>query len=120
MKVFVSDPTRTILDMLSDPFFGGGIRSTHDMFINYLRSDNKDLALLIEYSSKLRNGAVFKRLGFLLELIAPEETEVIDKCRSKLTAGNTKLDPNLNNQKLITSWRLWVPENWKGMFQVDQ
>jgi predicted transcriptional regulator of viral defense system len=31
----VSDPTRTILDMLSDPVFGGGIRSVKDMFIHY-------------------------------------------------------------------------------------
>ena len=25
-----------------------------------------------------------------------------------------------HNKRLITSWRLWVPENWKGMFQVDR
>ncbi len=119
VKVSVSDPTRTILDMLSDPVLGGGIRSTRDMFTNYLRSENKNMGLLIEYSVKLGNGAVLKRLGFLLELVAPDETEVIEQCRAMLTAGNTKLDPNLNNVRLITSWRLWVPENWKRMFQVD-
>jgi len=113
VKVFISDPTRTILDILNDPVLGGGIRSTRDMFINYIRSENKNLELLIEYSERLGNGAVFKRLGFLLELVALDETAVIDQCRSKLTAGNAKLDPNLNNERLITRWRLWVPENWK-------
>jgi predicted transcriptional regulator of viral defense system len=119
VKIPVSDPTRTILDMLSDPVLGGGIRSVKDMFINYLRSENKNLEQLIEYAQRLGNGAVFKRLGFLLEMIASDETETIDKCRLRLTAGNTKLDPKLSNDKLITRWRLWVPENWKRLKQVD-
>jgi len=113
VKIPVSDPTRTVLDMLSDPFFGGGIRSTKDMFVNYLRSENKNLDLLIEYAERLGNGAVFKRLGFIMEMIAPDETQIMDQCRLRLTTGNTKLDPKLSNEKLITRWRLWVPENWK-------
>jgi len=70
VKILVSDPARTLLDMLVDPFFGGGIRSVKDMLINFLQSKNKNLDLLIEYSEKLGNGAVFKRLGFLLEKTA--------------------------------------------------
>jgi len=54
-----------------------------------------------------------------LEKIAPDETETIDQCRARLTAGNTKLDPKLSNEKLVTRWRLWVPENWKQMTQND-
>ncbi len=119
VKVSVSDPTRTILDMLSNPVLGGGIRSTKDMFTNYLRSENKNLELLIEYAERLGNGAVFKRLGFLLEKIAPDEIETLKQCRVRLTAGNTKLDPKLNNRKLVTRWRLWVPENWKRLKPVD-
>jgi predicted transcriptional regulator of viral defense system len=105
--------------MLSNPVLGGGIRSTKDMFINYLRSENRNLELLIEYAERLENGAVFKRLGFLLEKISPDETETIDQCRLRLTAGNAKLDPRLSNEKLVTRWRLLVPENWKRLKQVD-
>ncbi|MFH2092727.1 MAG: type IV toxin-antitoxin system AbiEi family antitoxin [Pseudomonadota bacterium] len=119
VKIYVSDPTRTILDMLAAPFLGGGIRSVKDMLGNYLGSENKNLEQLIEYSEKLGNGAVFKRLGFLLEKIAPDETKAIDECYKRLTAGNAKLDPKLNNIKLITRWRLWVPEKWKRMEPVD-
>lgn len=119
VKVFVSNPSRTVLDILAEPSFGGGIRSTKDILINYLRSGHKDLDLLIEYAADLGNGAVFKRLGFLMEITAPNEIEAIDKCRSRLSEGNTKLDPNLNNNRLVTRWRLWVPENWKRMIQVD-
>ena len=119
VKVSVSDPTRTILDMLVDPVFVGGIRSVTDMLGNYLSSENKNLDQLIEYGERLGNGAVFKRLGFLLERKAPDEAKAIEKCYKRLTAGNAKLDPKLNNIRLITRWRLWVPENWKRMEPLD-
>lgn len=112
VKVSVSDPSRTILDMLDDPGLGGGIRSVDDIFSNYLRSEKKDLRLLIEYAKRLGNGAIYKRLGFLLERLAPEEQEAINQCRSKLTSGNSKLDPKLKSDKLNTRWKLWVTQNW--------
>jgi predicted transcriptional regulator of viral defense system len=112
VKVSVSDPSRTILDMLIDPKLGGGIRSTTDMFLNYLKSENKNIELLIEYAKRLNNGAVFKRLGFLLEKYAPDQKVAIDECRSQLTKGYIKLDPALKAERLITRWRLWVPESW--------
>jgi len=119
VKISVSDPTRTILDIVVDPILGGGIRSVKDMLENYLRSENKNLDQLIEYGERLGNGAVFKRLGFLLEKTAPDETKTIEECYKRLSAGNAKLDPKLNNIKLITRWRLWVPEKWKRMNPVD-
>jgi len=112
VKVLVSDPARTIVDMLSDPGLGGGIRSVSDMFTNYLKSENKDVELLLKYAKQLGNGAVFKRLGFMLERFAPSEKDAIAKCLSELTKGNTKLDSKLAADKLITRWRLWIPESW--------
>lgn len=112
VKISVSDPSRTILDMLDDPRLGGGIRSVADMFSNYLKSENKDLKLLIEYAKRLGNGAVFKRLGFLLERFASDQISFINDCKSQLTTGNVKLDPALESDRLITRWRLWVPESW--------
>jgi predicted transcriptional regulator of viral defense system len=112
IKVLVSDPTRTILDFLIEPKTGGGIRHVIDMFINYLKSEHKNLDLLLEYAQKLNNGAIFKRLGFLLERYAPEEKKVIENCKKYLTTGNIKLDPSLESERLITRWRLWIPEEW--------
>ena len=114
VKVSVSDPSRTIVDMLADPLLGGGIRSTADILNVYLRSENKDTKLLTEYAGRLGNGAVFKRLGFLLERSNADEQEVIAGCLSKLTKGRAKLDPRLGADKLVTRWRLWVPNNWKA------
>ncbi len=112
IKVKVSDPTRTVLDMINNPQLGGGLRSTCDMFRNYLSSDKKDLGLLMEYGDQLGNGAVYKRLGFLLEKYAENEQAFIELCRERLTKGNAKLDPALRADRLVTRWRLWVPERW--------
>jgi predicted transcriptional regulator of viral defense system len=119
VKVSVSDPSRTILDVLNDPLLGGGLRSATDFLVNYLKSDNHDLDLLMDYAERLGNGAVFKRMGFLLERLAPEEREVIDACRVRITTGNASLDPALASDKLVTRWRLWVPEGWAEEKTVD-
>lgn len=112
VKVLVSDPTRTIIDMLTDPKLGGGIRPTVDIFQTYLKSENKNIQLLIDYAKRLGNGAVFKRLGFLLERFAPDQEGAINECKVQLTKGNVKLDPSLTADRLITRWRLWLPESW--------
>jgi len=114
VKGSVSDPGRTMLDMLSDPQLGGGIRSVQDMFKNYLASDSKNLGQLLEYAERLGNGAVFKRLGFLLEANASQETEAIEKCQHHLTMGNARIDPKMPAEALVMRWRLWVPRDWKA------
>jgi predicted transcriptional regulator of viral defense system len=82
------------------------------MLGNYLGSENGNLDLLIEYAERLENGAVFKRLGFLLEEVAPENGLLIDACRDRITTGNAKLDPKLSADRLMTRWRLWLPQDW--------
>lgn len=112
VKVNVSDQTRTVLDMLNDPSLGGGIRPTVDVFKSYLKSEQKDTGLLISYADLLGNGAVFKRMGFLVERIAKDEKNLIEACRSRLTTGNAKLDPSLPVDRLATAWKLWLPAAW--------
>lgn len=113
VRVNVSDPSRTLVDLLADPALGGGLRSTMDMLRTYLDSKEfKNLKLLLEYAAQLENGAVFKRLGYLLERYASAETEAIAFCRARLSQGNAKLDPALPAKKLATAWRLWLPEGW--------
>jgi predicted transcriptional regulator of viral defense system len=112
VKVLVSDPTRTILDMLAEPRLGGGTRSVNDMLLNYLRSEAKNLDLLIGYADQLGNGAVFKRLGFLLERHAPNEQGTIEQCGQRLTKGNARIDPKQPAERLVSRWQLWVPESW--------
>lgn len=114
-RVSVSDPSRTIIDLLSDPSLGGGLRSSVDMLQNYLASkEHGDVAQLVTYAETLGVGAVFKRLGYLLTKFAPEERAAIERCAKLLTMGNAKLDPALPANKLMTAWRLWLPEGWSA------
>src|SRR5690606_28131491 len=66
-KVAISDPTRTIVDAFNDPAVVGGIRMTSDVFDRYIKSDHRDWDLLFRYSRQMKNTAIFKRMGFVLE-----------------------------------------------------
>jgi predicted transcriptional regulator of viral defense system len=109
VRVQVSDPARTLVDMLADPSFAGGIRNVDDMLTALLRDHPTDAPKLIEYAKRFTNGAIFKRLGFLIESRHPEHGDLIDACRAGLSAGYVKLDPKLPSERLVTAWRLWVP-----------
>lgn len=108
-QVQISDPSRTILDFLVDPNLGGGIDSIADMFIKYLKSKHKNIELLFEYGKRLRSGVVLKRLGFLLEHYEPCERGTIALCKILMSTCAVKLDPQLDADKLVTRWGLWVP-----------
>lgn len=119
VKVFVSDPSRTVLDMLNDPLLGGGARPTENVLADYLRPEVRDLPRLIDYAKRLGNGAVFKRLGFFLERMAPGEREAIAACRENMSGGTARLVPSYPADRLVTRWRLWVPDSWKEGKAVD-
>ncbi|MGE3318421.1 MAG: type IV toxin-antitoxin system AbiEi family antitoxin domain-containing protein [Candidatus Berkiella sp.] len=113
VKVQISDPTRTILDMVLFPQFCGGIRFVMDVIQSYFQSKHKDIDLLIKYLEKAQNGAAIKRLGFIIEKYYPDEEKLINYCLQNLTQGYIRISPNLESPRLIRRWRLWVPENFK-------
>ncbi len=112
VKVQVSDVHRTVVDMLDDPRVGGGIRHVSTCLKNYLASKQADVPKLIKYADRLGNGAVFKRMGFILSQMDADE-ELLESCRSRLTTGNAKLDPALPCRRLVKKWRLWIPKTWE-------
>ncbi len=93
VRVEVADPSLTVVDMLDDPRLGPGIREASRTLANYLRSDRRDDAALMRYADTRGNGAVFKRLGLLVERLAPGEAGLLTACRARLTQGYAKLDP---------------------------
>jgi predicted transcriptional regulator of viral defense system len=110
-QVAIADKHRTIVDMLADPATGGGIRHVDHCLQNYLRDPEASADTLIRYAEKLGNGAVFKRLGFLVSQQAGNERLAL-ACRERLTQGNAKLDPALPSKRLVKAWRLWIPKTW--------
>lgn len=111
-RVNVSDPARTLVDMLAAPAMGGGIDHVADCLAALHKRAPRDSALLLTYAEQFGNGAVFKRLGFLAETTL-HDAELAEACRARLTQGYAQLDPDLSCPRLITAWRLWVPERWK-------
>jgi predicted transcriptional regulator of viral defense system len=112
IKVYISNPSRTIIDFLMDPQLGGGIQNVKDMLVKYLRSEHKNVGLLLDYAKRLGNGAVIKRLGFLLEQCQSGEFNIIALCKLLKMTGNIKLDPKLGADKLVTRWCIWIPTGW--------
>ena len=109
VKMKVSDPAKTIIDLLNDPIFGGGMRLVVDFFKEYLRSEHKSLKLLIEYADKMNNRTIFKRLGFLIESLAPNETDFINECKNKISKGRSQFDPSIKGKIFISKWSLLIP-----------
>lgn len=111
-RIPISDPHRTILDMLARPATGAGVRHVADCLAAYLDSERADLRKLIDYAERLDNGAVFKRLGFLLEHNETADARAITACQQHMSTGNAQLDPGLRGDALVKRWRLWVPPAW--------
>jgi predicted transcriptional regulator of viral defense system len=111
-KVSISDPARTLIDMIAAPEIGGGIDHVADCLSAYLSSKSGNRDLLIRYAEQFANGAVFKRLGFLAAT-RMHDARLADACRTHLTKGYARLDRAIPSPKLSTTWRLWVPANWK-------
>jgi len=112
VKVAISDPARTLVDMMAMPEVGGGIDHVTDCLSTYFRGKTADRELLLRYAEQFDNGAIFKRLGFLADTRLRDK-KLADECRSRLTQGYARLDPAVSSRKLITAWRLWVPPGWK-------
>lgn len=93
--VQVSDPTHTVVDMLDNPKWGGGMRHIAQMISAYMTSEYKDEALLLNYLERVGNAAASKRLGYLLEARMDSHSSLIERLRPFITAGYTRLDPTV-------------------------
>lgn len=114
VKILVSDPSKTIVDLLDDPRIVGGMRVVQDIFLEYKESTYLNLEKIIEYSGKMKNKTIFKRFGFLMESI--ELYDMIKKydLQNKISAGYSLFDPGIKNDAVVRKWNLKVPSAWKN------
>lgn len=61
-KVLISDPHKTIIDMMYNPKLGGGLHHTMKCFSAYIESEHFDPDKLADYAEKMSNGVIYKRL----------------------------------------------------------
>lgn len=108
--VEIADPSRTLIDILDLPRFGGGGRHTVDIVSQYWHADIHNPDLLLEYALRYKRGAVLKRLGFLAEKFnAPVSKEWLQSCQNKISKGISYLDPDgPKSGNIISKWNLRI------------
>ncbi len=110
-KIQVSDPQKTILDIINEPYLGAGLQHTIDSLLEFKKiyGNQKGVETLLSHAKHLNNGALFKKLGFLSEKL-DFDPSFVDECAANLTTGYAYLDKTSKDNRLITKWRLWVPK----------
>lgn len=103
----VSDPSRTLVDILDDPGIGGGIKHVQEVLRTYFDSQHRNDTLLLDYVKRLGNRSVFKRLGHLLEASHIHAPDVVAQCLHEKSSGLTLLDPTVHaSGKILKRWNL--------------
>jgi len=119
-KIRVSDLERTVIEGLRQSEYCGGFSEVAKGF--WMRRQDMDVKKLVEYALMLDIGAVYRRLGYLLELFETEETDQLELLHKKLTATYVLLDPMLPAEgKFIAGWRLRLnvsPEEIKAIIRT--
>ncbi len=91
-RVWIADPARTVTEILDDPRLGGGIRQAVEVVAAYL--NEHDWRALVDCGDRLGNRAVFKRLGYLVEMAGLGKPGLVARCRDRVSAGISLLDPS--------------------------
>jgi len=106
-RINISDPSRTMVDILDDPKWGGGMRHVIQIINNYLDSEHLDGDLLMDYITRIGNSSPAKRLGFILEMRRREKKELLDKLMPLITTGYVLLDPTIpSTGPYISRWKV--------------
>ncbi len=109
VAVNVSDPHRTVIDVLDVPASAGGILHASDVVEAYLEGEYGDPAKLLQYGERLGRGTVFKRLGYLAERAGLAGDHFLEACRSRITKGVSRLDPDGPMKgRIVSRWNLRV------------
>ncbi|HSS79251.1 MAG TPA: type IV toxin-antitoxin system AbiEi family antitoxin [Thermoanaerobaculia bacterium] len=108
-QIEVSDPSRTMVDLLDDPALGGGIRHVAEIVTAYFGGEHRDDRCLQEYATRLGNRTVWKRLGYLLESLIIDAPELSQACREGMSSGVSLLDPSAGTQgPVLKRWNLRI------------
>jgi predicted transcriptional regulator of viral defense system len=105
-SVQITTPSKTLVDGLDRPDLCGGIAELAKGLKRYA-GDNAKWAQLTADARRLGNRTVFKRLGYLAEVLGLEAGEWLDRWRAEISPGETLLDPRYGRRgPYHTGWNL--------------
>ena len=85
------------------------MRQIAGIVVSYFASDLRDNKLLTDYIERLGNRTVYKRLGYLVEILSLNVPDILQTCRDRMSSGDTVFDPTVARRgRLIRRWNLWV------------
>lgn len=108
-RVNITDREKTIVDCLDHPEYCGGIvEATKGLWYAYTQEEI-DLARLTEYVERMNNRTIFKRLGYLAELLELSVGEFLQSWKENISSGYPLLDPVMPDAGRYNShWNLRI------------
>lgn len=104
-----------MVDCLRHPDLAGGIRHVAHIMREYGSIKEHDFSKLIKVAPNAANGAAWKRLGYLAELLWPGEEAIIAEALKHVTTGYVALDPTVRKKgRILRRWRLRVNVSLKS------
>lgn len=108
-QVIITDREKTIVDCLDHPEQCGGIVEATKGVWEGFTQEELDPDRLTEYASRMGNRTVFKRLGFLAEILELPVGDFLELWKEKISTGYTLLSPlGLDRGEYNTRWNLRV------------
>jgi predicted transcriptional regulator of viral defense system len=93
-SVPVADLEKSVVDALDHPEHSGGVGEVAKALTAAVTERNADWERLTEYALRMRNRAIFKRLGYLVEALSLSSKGFMDRWQDALSAGYAQLDPS--------------------------
>jgi predicted transcriptional regulator of viral defense system len=97
-KIQVSDPAQTLTDILDDPNSGGGMRHVAEIVNAFFETNFPKDYNLVTYLTECKNRTAYKRLGYILETLNIDATELIAECQKNISAGYSTFDPGIKTR----------------------
>ena len=91
----IADLEKGLVDSLDHPEHCGGIGEVAKALATAWEEHEVNLERLTEYALRMRNRAIFKRLGYLVEHLSLQAGNFPERWRAVLSAGYARLDPSL-------------------------
>jgi predicted transcriptional regulator of viral defense system len=111
-QIQIADMHKTMIDILDDTALGGGAIQAVEIFKAYIGKNESSIEKLCEYAITLNHGAVYKRLGFLIEKSKTNKEQWSDLLNSKINTGIINFDAHGPKKgPIISKWgiRLNIP-----------